>query len=178
MPKQNIDYSKGLIYKIVCNDLTIKDCYVGSTTNFSKRKNEHKSYCTNVNGPQYVYKVYNFIRNNHGWQNWSMVLVENFPCTNGNELRARERYYFENLRATLNVQTPMQSNSESCAQYRIANRQEINNKQKKRYICLCGGKFTLVHKQNHYNTKKHQSFKARHQINGPDDHAPIMGSLS
>ena len=47
MPKKEIDYSKTIIYKIVCNDLNIKDCYIGSTTSFTKRKNRHKSNCNN-----------------------------------------------------------------------------------------------------------------------------------
>jgi hypothetical protein len=35
MPKTNIDYSNSIVYKIVCNDLNILFCYVGSTTNFT-----------------------------------------------------------------------------------------------------------------------------------------------
>jgi hypothetical protein len=38
MPKTTIDYSKTVIYKIVCNDLDVKDIYIGSTTEFTKRK--------------------------------------------------------------------------------------------------------------------------------------------
>jgi hypothetical protein len=49
MPKMNIDYSKTVTYKIVSNDLNIRDCYVGSTTEFTKRKYGHKSDCTNAN---------------------------------------------------------------------------------------------------------------------------------
>ena len=45
MPKTEIDYSKSVIYKIVCDDLNVKDCYVGSTTNFIKRKRHHKEAC-------------------------------------------------------------------------------------------------------------------------------------
>jgi hypothetical protein len=41
MPKKNINFSKTIIYKIVCNDLTITDVYVGHTTNFIKRKAKH-----------------------------------------------------------------------------------------------------------------------------------------
>ena len=37
MPKQIIDYSKNIIYKMVCNDLNVKDVYVGHTTNFINR---------------------------------------------------------------------------------------------------------------------------------------------
>ena len=38
MPRKAIDYSRTIIYKIVCNDLNVEECYVGSTTDFSKRK--------------------------------------------------------------------------------------------------------------------------------------------
>ena len=37
MPKLPIDYSKTIIYKIICCDLNIKDCYVGHTTDFTRR---------------------------------------------------------------------------------------------------------------------------------------------
>ena len=46
MPKKPIDYSKGLIYSIVCKtDETL--LYIGSTTNFRQRKSSHKSVCYN-----------------------------------------------------------------------------------------------------------------------------------
>ena len=38
MPRKETDYSKTVIYKIVCNDLTITDIYVGHTTDFVVRK--------------------------------------------------------------------------------------------------------------------------------------------
>jgi len=47
MPK-NVDYSKVVIYKIVYKDLDIKECYVGHTTNFTKRKCTHHKLCTDV----------------------------------------------------------------------------------------------------------------------------------
>jgi len=34
MPKENIDYSNTIIYKICCSDFSITDLYVGHTTNF------------------------------------------------------------------------------------------------------------------------------------------------
>jgi hypothetical protein len=57
MPKENIDYSKTIIYKIVCKDVNIKDCYVGSTTNFTNRKGQHKNIAINdtVKSHYYVY---------------------------------------------------------------------------------------------------------------------------
>ena len=64
MPKKLIDYSKTIIYKIVCNDLTITEVYVGHTTNFIKRKAPHKYNCNNPNSKSYNFKIYNIIRNN------------------------------------------------------------------------------------------------------------------
>jgi hypothetical protein len=43
MPKTTIDYSKIVIYKIVCYDLNVKDIYIGSTTDFTQRKCSHKN---------------------------------------------------------------------------------------------------------------------------------------
>ena len=51
-----------IIYKIVCNDLNITDCYVGSSINFKRRKGEHKSSCNNPNSKIYNLNVYKFIR--------------------------------------------------------------------------------------------------------------------
>ena len=45
MPKNIIDYSKGVIYEIVCRDINIPNKYAGSTCNFTKRKSGHKSAC-------------------------------------------------------------------------------------------------------------------------------------
>ena len=49
MPKLPIDYSKTIIYKIVCNDTNITDCYVGHTTDITRRKAHHKCSCNNPN---------------------------------------------------------------------------------------------------------------------------------
>src|SRR5689334_2203167 len=116
MPKKDIDYSKALIYKLVCNDLEIKECYVGSTTDFTNRKWDHKTRCTNENGHGYNYRVYQFIRNNGGFDNWTMVQVESYPCETVLELRARERHWIEQLQATLNCKIPTHTKQEYAAE--------------------------------------------------------------
>ena len=45
MPKENINYQNTIIYKIVSNDLNVKDFYIGHTTDYRCRKNSHKSRC-------------------------------------------------------------------------------------------------------------------------------------
>ena len=106
MPKYNIDYQKAKIYKICCKDVDVTDCYVGSTTNMTRRKSTHKCACNNENDEKYNFNVYRFIRDNGGWQNWDMIVVEDFPCDSKNQLHTRERYHMEDLHATLNKKTP------------------------------------------------------------------------
>jgi len=119
-----MNYNNAVIYKIVCNDLTIMDCYVGSTTNFTKRKCSHKSSCKNSET-----KIYQFIRANGNWINWSMVLIEEFPTTSNLLLEQRERYWIETLGSTLNCEIPTRTIQEYQQQYRDQNKdkkKEIN----------------------------------------------------
>jgi hypothetical protein len=97
MGRKPTDYSKTIIYKIKCNDESVLDFYVGSTTNFSKRKNCHKGRCENSK-----VKLYEMIRANGGWKNWTMVEVEVYPCNSSTETRIREEYWRETLQASLN----------------------------------------------------------------------------
>jgi predicted GIY-YIG superfamily endonuclease len=72
MPRKTIDYSKTGMYKIVCKDLSITHIYVGSTTDFIKRKSHHKSTCNNANDVAFSTNVYKIIRANGGWD-WSIM---------------------------------------------------------------------------------------------------------
>jgi len=130
MPRKAMDYSKTIIYKIICNDLNITECYVGHTTNFSKRKYLHKCYCNNQHRSSYNFKVYQTIRTNGGWDNWTMVQVEEYPCQNRNEAGARERYWYELLNANLNKYVPNRSVKESNKAYREANNEKYTEYQK------------------------------------------------
>ena len=112
MPKNNINYSNTIIYKIVCNDLNIKDLYVGSTTDYYNRKSNHKCSCNLENGKNYNLNIYKLIRATGGWDNWSMVEIEKFPCKDSMEARSRERYWCEQLNSTLNSNKPYITDSE------------------------------------------------------------------
>ena len=98
-----ISYENTIIYKIVCNDLNVKATYVSHTTNFRKRKSEHKRRCNNINDEYYYTSLYNTIRKYGGWDNWEMVEIEKISCKDRNEARARDRYYYELLNANLNL---------------------------------------------------------------------------
>jgi len=123
------DYSKTLIYKLCCKNLDVKDIYVGSTCNFTKRKYTHKSTCNNINDQNYNRKVYKFIRENGGFENWDMIMVEEYPCENKMQKLQRERYWYEELKANLNIQNPKRSQKE----YRLNNSEKIKDQKKEYY---------------------------------------------
>jgi hypothetical protein len=48
-------------------------------------------------------KLYTTIREHGGFSNWTVEAVETGTCETIFEIRARERFYFEELRADLNM---------------------------------------------------------------------------
>ena len=100
------DYSKAVIYKIYCKDEKVTDIYIGHTTCFYQRCILHKSTCNNENAKGYNIKIYKIIRENGGWENWNMTIIENFPCNDIYEAKERERYWIEKESSTLNVTIP------------------------------------------------------------------------
>jgi len=107
-----VDYSKSMIYKLCCKNPEIKEIYVGSTTNLIKRKYQHKSDCYNEKFYSYNSYKYQFIRSNGGFENFHMVLIENYPCDSKQELHKRERYWLEQLDSKLNSYKPYISEEE------------------------------------------------------------------
>lgn len=156
MPKKPIDYSKTVIYKLVCNDLNIHNVYVGSTTNMINRKRNHKSNCNNGLSAAYNQKTYRIIRLNGGWSNWSMILVENYPCINRFEAEARERYYTELLDADMNTNTPGMLNKIKRIEYEKNYNKKRYNEQNIKCDCTCGGMYTFKHRSRHLKSIKHQ----------------------
>jgi hypothetical protein len=103
MPKNEIDYSTTIIYKIYCKNQIVTGVYVGHTTNFIKRKYHHKICSNNLNNKLEIYKT---IRENGGWENWEMVEIGCYNCKNSEEARIKEQKHYEELNASLNAVPP------------------------------------------------------------------------
>lgn len=125
MPQKGIDYLNTIMYKIVCNDLSVADIYVGHTTDFAKRKYSHKTRCNNLEDKRHHLKVYKYIRDNGGWDNFTMIEIEKYPCKDGNEARARERYWLEALASNLNVSIPNRTRQETLHAHYEKNKEKI-----------------------------------------------------
>ena len=127
MPRKASNYANGIQYKIVCNDPAITDCYNGSCISFKDRKRNHKQSYYNPNSKEYNYKVYRFIRENGGWDNWTFIQLEESPCKSKQELVAREREIFDILKPTLNSNLPLITTEEKKiyeAKYRAEHKEE------------------------------------------------------
>ena len=112
----------GIIYKLVSTDINIKEIYVGSTINFRTRKCHHKGRCNNETDKNYNLNVYKYIRANGGWDTFDMIQIEEITHDTKQQLHARERYWIEELKATLNKQIPTRTHAE----YRQINKEIIN----------------------------------------------------
>lgn len=107
MPKVEIDYSNTIFYKIYCVNPEITDMYIGHTTNFVQRKHGHKQSCTNNKNTSYNCKLYNYIREHGGWNNWIMEIIAFRNCEDHYSARKCEQEYFKEYNATLNSIEPL-----------------------------------------------------------------------
>jgi hypothetical protein len=138
MPRTAIDYSKACIYKICCKDPLITDIYVGSTTDLVRRRYLHKQICINPAVAGHDRPVYQFIRENGGFDNWEVVKIEDYECDCGEDLCKREREVFEELKPTLNkirpfvaVEERKEHNAVRWKQYRAKNKDHISEYKKR-----------------------------------------------
>jgi len=126
--QENKNY-KYIIYEIKCKDQNIKENYIGSTLDFLKRKSVHKCKCKN---DTYQNSLYSFIRENGGWDNFTMYPIEIYYCNEKIEALIREKYWINNINSTLNT-----LNSDiniPCNTRYYKNKDNILNKQKEYYL--------------------------------------------
>ena len=185
MPRRSISYENTYFYKICCKDLNVKELYVGHTVDFTNRKSNHKTTCNNPNAKLYPCKLYTFIRDNGGWDNWDMVLLDVHELNSSLEARRKEREYVESLNAQLNTNLPSRSHQEWKNKFYNENKEFVDNrnklyyyknkesvlKQQKLYLQLnkdklnqkivcpiCNHTCTYGLKYQHVKTQKHLSF--------------------
>lgn len=137
-------YSRAKIYRLV-NDVD-DEFYVGSTIEcLSSRKGKHK-YDVKRRPASRMYKHLNQV----GWDNVHIILIEEYPCENIEQLLARERYWIEQLKPSLNKCLPLRTQEEHNT---IA--QQKNEYGSQRVKCECGCEVRRDGLSNHKKTKSH-----------------------
>jgi len=119
------DYAKTIIYKLINYDYPDL-VYVGSTTNYTKRKQKHKESCFNEKSKNHNLKVYTNIRESDGWENWNMIKICDYPCNNKREAELEEDRFMMILKANMNCNRA----SRTQKQYREDNREKIQERMK------------------------------------------------
>ena len=130
-------FSNAQVYEIICK-LTGRR-YIGSTTQqyLSSRLSGHSNCFTKYKKGQYpFYTVFNVLESGQYYIN---LLEKCTDVNNINDLRKRERFYIESM---------------PCENKNIPGRgkHEWNNQKN---VCVCGGRYTQVHKNVHMGTNKH-----------------------
>ena len=125
---------------------------------------------------KYNYVLYKFIRENNGFDNFNMVLVEKYTeCKDRLEARQREQYWIDELQSQLNEQRAFYaiSKNEYDKRYRDEHKEELKLYFKKRYednkdkikeqglqkiTCDCGKIFGIYKKPRHEKSQYHKDY--------------------
>ena len=135
MVKASKDYSKGKVYMIRSKD---EDCvpYVGSTTKqyLSQRMDSHRDdYKKWKRNPEKYSFLSSFtLFEKFGIENCFIELIELFPCSCNDELRKKEREWFDKLNC-VNIVKPFISKEERVEQKKIygqENKEQIAERMK------------------------------------------------
>jgi len=123
-----VKYENGKIYKIIDN--TNSDIYVGSTCDkLSRRISNHRgSYnCyLNPNIKQGYMRSFDILKNN----DYKIILIEEYPCENKEQLLLREQYWIDKLDC-INYNNPIQNKKKYHKEYRKKNREQCNENSKR-----------------------------------------------
>ena len=165
------DYSKSVIYMIKKkDDDDNENIYIGSTKNFTKRKWDHKKRCNNPNTKGYNLKVYQYVRDNGGWNEFVMVVIQDYPCNCREELEEREDQIMCEMNSKLNTVRAKRSKKEwridnldkikeKKKEYYQNNSDKINEKKSEKIKCgKCGSEIARNHIAIHQKTKKCKDF--------------------
>ena len=127
MPKVAIDYNNTIIYKI---EHIEKDdlIYVGHTTNWDRRKYQHKKCCNNENNSKHNLKLYKMMRENGGWEMFVMVEVEKYPCLDRREADKRETEIMKELKSNMNMKNSYTSKEDKIEKRKAYNDNHIEDR--------------------------------------------------
>jgi len=155
-----MDYKNAKIYRIVC-DITGENYYGSTTQPLYKRLSEHKRQST----IQLDITSSKIIRRG----NYSIVLVEECPCENKQQLHKRERYYIENNEC-INKNIPCRTSKEwyQCNKEYIINKSKEYNRNNKGQVAQYKKQYSiqnrdniLLYNKNNYMNKKELYNKQR-----------------
>lgn len=154
--KYQSKFNKYVVYQIKCKDTNVREVYIGSTFNLNQRVMKHRTRCLNQNDPAYNTFLYQFIRQNGGFDNFVFNVLEEFE--DKQKMKIAERHHIDKNNLNLNSHLPLRDakewyndNKDHCKDWYLKYYEQ--NKDKK----------ALYAQQNKEKIK--QKTKERNQIN-------------
>ena len=89
-------------FKISCLDPNIKDCYIGTTTDFEYAKQCYVLWNT-PNHQHYNSKLCRAIRTHGNWENWEMTEIDNLYTDDYDDVKRIIKELIHILNPTLNM---------------------------------------------------------------------------
>ena len=132
------DYFKTIIYKIQ-HETKLDLLYVGHTVEYSRRKAYHKSQVKS-----HTKKLYQMIRDNGGWDSFTMTPIMEFPCESKIQACIQEEKCRIELNANMNTISAInnpEKQKETSKKYKKEHHEEILEKCK-------------IYDQNHKEERK------------------------
>ena len=162
------------MYKIQPKKTDLFFSYIGHTSNFNERKNQHIKNTTNINDKKHYHlKIYQTIRDNGGWDEWEMIEIEKYKCSTKLQVRMREQELMFQHNTNLNTcksfiteEERKNKKQEITNKYRIENAELIKEQQRqykqehKEVIKEQMRKYRQEHKEETY--KKQQEYRKLH----------------
>jgi hypothetical protein len=175
MPLTPTNYLNSVIYKIE-HESKPELLYIGSTTNFIKRKYSHKKGCNKEKDNAYNIKLYQMMRENGGFNEFKIMVIKNYPCNNKIELLIEEEKHRKEFKAILNTNKAYLTDDEKKeqnkqnkeyqkeyqAEYRQENKEEIKEYDKEYYE---KNKEQIKEKSKEYKANNKEKIKKYYQDN-------------
>ncbi len=164
MPLTKVDYSKTTIYKIQHKEID-ELLYIGSTTDFTRRKAQHKRACDNANNKCYNRKLYSMMRDNGGFDCFNIIVIKEFSCQNKQEALIEEDRVTRQMKANMNslraYVTP-DDTKEREKQYRLEHKDEIAERGKQYRL---ENKEQIIERTKQYYNQNKEQILERHKRN-------------
>ena len=94
MPINKIDYSKTQIIMIVCKEPDLEKRYfLEISTGLKNKIINMKKASKSESNRNYNLPMYKYIRENGGWKNFNIVILEDYNCESKNEALLRLNYW-------------------------------------------------------------------------------------
>ena len=169
----------GFVYEFKSKDKSITGTYIGSTWDIKKRYWCHNYNYNNEKNKEYNYPLYRYIRENGGFDNFEMTIIDSGECEEKLQRFVLEQLYIDkygldNLLNRKNAYTTKEAERERAIkyakEYRETHKKKISDNAKKfrekhkvkisldrkeKMLCECGIIITKVDKAKHYRTQLH-----------------------